>query len=79
MIQSYEITDYNWEKKWQIIVGQIFILKLVVSVMKFFILWLHLLKKKEEMNSRIISIMIFCANINFIEIECNVYILWNRK
>ena len=79
MIQSYEITDYNWEKKWQIIVGQIFILKLVVSVMKFFILWLHLLKKKEEMNSRIISIMIFCANINFIEIECYVYIIWNRK
>ena len=48
MIQSYEITDYNWEKKWQIINGQILILKLVVSVMKFFILWIHLLKKRGD-------------------------------
>ena len=79
IIQRYEITEYNWERKRQIIVDQILILKLVVSVMKFFILWLNLLKKKEEMNSRIISIMIFCANINFIEIECYVYIIWNRK
>ena len=48
IIQSYEITEYNWERKGKIIVDQIFILKLVVSVMKFFILWLNLLKKKRR-------------------------------
>ena len=50
-------------------------LKIGSKCYEIFYFMITFTKKKEEMNSRIISIMIFCANINFIEIECNVYIL----